>query len=776
MKKLIVSINALLFVIIGLTAQPEASFTYSPGLFYDGCSGSAYDFQSTSTGNIVAYDWSSGNGGTSTWGSLYEQYSSPLTEPEVYECCLTVTDDMGLQDTYCEDIVIYPNPIAGLLTDTLCQGESIVVNGTTYDEARPYGEEYLESYGGCDSIIYVNLRFSSEFQITNRKTRPVPYQETIGGSIEFDVICGTEPYTYQWSPAIPGAQNEVFDLSAGLYTVTVTDANNNIDTKSFEVLQGGEIELEVWNIRDACGPGTWGSWLGGVYVIINGELSGEYNVNLIGGPPAGGAIINSMYRQTAYMAAQPATYNLSVVDENGVEHFYPYPITVTQPDTPLDAVVYPMDTTVCAGDSVFIECISSHEYLSYDWSFYGIGAECDTCSSTMGLVLVDADSFAGYGSYSVSISTNLGCEHFYNGNIQIDDACDPVWPGDTDTNTVVNNFDLLNIGLAFDATGTTRTNATLDWVAQESEDWTLSNPNGSNYKHSDTDGNGVVDANDTLGITLNWGEEHNFAGGPPNNLMPVYPPAAASVITMPFYVEPDTFIEGETLALSVILGEMGAEAENVYGIAFSLEFDPAVIVPGSIYLDFNDSWIGTINDDMISVQKAFHSDGRLDVCLTRTDQTTVTGFGQMAELFITIEDDILFHSGNSSGLVAVADGETAFNITNVLVLNNSGEQLDVITSETTSVIEDVSNVTENINETKRVRIYPNPAKDHLLITTQDLMIENLELYSLDGVLLKSIRPATERYVLDVTGLNDGIYMIRVHTAEGVVNRRIGVLR
>jgi len=60
---------------------------------------------------------------------------------------------------------------------------------------------------------------------------------------------------------------------------------------------------------------------------------------------------------------------------------------------------------------------------------------------------------------------------------------------------------------------------------------------------------------------LNWGEEHNFSGAASSNLMPSYPPVLSTGITMPFYVQPDTFIAGVTLAIPVIPGEMGWLAE-----------------------------------------------------------------------------------------------------------------------------------------------------------------------------------------------------------------------
>ena len=47
------------------------------------------------------------------------------------------------------------------LTETLCDGESVIVNGTVYDNENPTGTETISmgSVNGCDSIVNVNLSF-----------------------------------------------------------------------------------------------------------------------------------------------------------------------------------------------------------------------------------------------------------------------------------------------------------------------------------------------------------------------------------------------------------------------------------------------------------------------------------------------------------------------------------------------------------------------------------------------------------------------------------------
>jgi len=47
----------------------------------------------------------------------------------------------------------------------LCQGDSIVINGNSYNEDNPYGTETLTSHSGCDSIININLEFQQSIQV-----------------------------------------------------------------------------------------------------------------------------------------------------------------------------------------------------------------------------------------------------------------------------------------------------------------------------------------------------------------------------------------------------------------------------------------------------------------------------------------------------------------------------------------------------------------------------------------------------------------------------------
>jgi len=84
-----------------------------------------------------------------------------------------------------------------------------------------------------------------------------------------------------------------------------------------------------------------------------------------------------------------------------------------------------------------------------------------------------------------------------------------VFPGDCNTDGIVNMDDALYWGLAEGFTGAVRSNATTDCTPQVCPDWSKS-VDGINSKHQDGDGNGIVDGQDLQVIVSNFGCVNNY--------------------------------------------------------------------------------------------------------------------------------------------------------------------------------------------------------------------------------------------------------------------------
>jgi hypothetical protein len=233
-------------------------------------------------------------------------------------------------------------------------------------------------------------------------------------------------------------------------------------------------------------------------------------------------------------------------------------------------------------------------------------------------------------------------------------------------------------------------------------------------------------------------------------------------------------IEGESISLPVILGDMDNPANDVYGLAFTLEYDSAVVVPGSAKMTFNNGWIGSKGVDMITIQKTFDSPGVVDVGMTRIDGAEMDGFGEIGQVSITIEDDILFRGEDDDNRNGNAL-EVYFNISNVRIINSLGEEIAVNTIETSAIVDGTVGV-KSIHWKEYIQIQPNPAKDQFFVTSKNIDITNLGLFAITGELLISQTPENFETVVNTQNLMPGIYLLKVQTELGIMVERIVIAK
>lgn len=333
-----------------------------------------------------------------------------------------------------------------------------------------------------------------------------------------------------------------------------------------------------------------------------------------------------------------------------------------------------------------------------------------------------------------------------------------VWPGDTDNNGHVNHFDLLPIGIGFGAAGPQRANATIDWIGQPAEDWTQYTPSSAiNYKHIDANGDGAIAASDTLAVSQNWGLSVNpFLPDPP-----VFEPR---VLGVPLYVLADTLAPSEVAALDIVLGTDDLPAENVYGIAFSITYNPELIVPGSVSASFLNSWLGEQNNDLISLFRVSPTQDRIDIAITRTDGLNNSGNGAIGKLHITIED-VIFRN--------TIFRRAEFGIENVRLIDRDELEIPVAPEHTTSWVS-VSTGTENPELANSIHLYPTPASNALFVKTEGLNLLGIQVLDQIGRVVANFDQPDNG--MDISQLPAGIYVAKVATDRGVAHKQIVVVR
>ena len=103
----------------------------------------------------------------------------------------------GCDSTINIQLNFYPE-ITSSLNTTLCEGESMLINGTLYNQVRPSGSETLigASAQGCDSTIQINLQFNSPVVNTLQQSLCIGESLMVNGMVyDQSQASGTEVIT-----------------------------------------------------------------------------------------------------------------------------------------------------------------------------------------------------------------------------------------------------------------------------------------------------------------------------------------------------------------------------------------------------------------------------------------------------------------------------------------------------------------------------------------------------------------------------------------------------
>ena len=85
---------------------------------------------------------------------------------------------------------------------------------------------------------------------------------------------------------------------------------------------------------------------------------------------------------------------------------------------------------------------------------------------------------------------------------------------------------------------------------------------------------------------------------------------------------------------------------------------------------------------------------------------------------------------------------------------------------TSSVINEIVN--------SSISIFPNPSNDFILIESKDDNIKGIELYSINGIIIKDLEIKTKQFTYKTSDLNKGIYFLKIYMTKGVVTKKIVV--
>jgi uncharacterized repeat protein (TIGR03803 family) len=424
-----------------------------------------------------------------------------------------------------------------------------------------------------------------------------------------------------------------------------------------------------------------------------------------------------------------SSYTVTGTDVNGCVNSVGAISTVSVNATP--SLTVTPNSTVCVGTSTVLNASGA---TTYAWSNGAVTASISV-SSTVNV------------TYTV-MGTDLNtCSSTQTVAVTVNQSCQDVWPGDANSDGTADNFDVLELGLHFTQTGSARATTSNTWQSYFANNWTGTISNGKNVNHSDCNGDGMINNNDTLAIFNNYGLTHTFK-------------QAEQVVTNPqLSIVPDqnAVAKGSWGTSSVFLGEASAPVTNINGLAFTITFDQSLIDANSFYIEYPTSFINAANQNL-DFSKPDFTNGKLYTATTHTITNNISGNGKIAILHYKIKSTLTTDEVLNIGITQTKQ-------------SNAAGVLTPLTAGTATVAAIVASVGMNeLSSGNSISIYPNPANSSVTIQSST-SLEKLELMTVTGQLILSERVYGTQHQMNVSDLANGVYFVVVHEAHQKVTRK-----
>jgi hypothetical protein len=340
-------------------------------------------------GNVLDLSVSGGTPGYNyLWSTGATTQDITISAPGTFDVLITDNANCIARDTLQIDSL---NTIllSTLVTDVLCNGNSTgVINLTVSGGDFPY--TYLWSNGattedlmGLSAGTY-SVTVTDNNGCTATTTVQVSQPSALGsfiskgnvscpggsnGAINLFVGGGTAPYSYQWSNG--ATTQDQIGLTAGVYTVTITDLNGCTATNATTISEPPPITITEVS-SDSCG-------LASLDISVSGGGNPFYFYQW-----SNGATSQDLVN------VPPGTYTVTVTNFTGCTATASFAVSAVPPP-PTPTISVNGDLALCSGDSVTLTSSATQNLL---WN---------TGDTTASLTL------SAGGSYTVSVTDAAGC-------------------------------------------------------------------------------------------------------------------------------------------------------------------------------------------------------------------------------------------------------------------------------------------------------------------------------------------------------------------------------
>ncbi len=248
----------------------------------------------------------------------------------------------------------------------------------------------------CSEVINIVVPTNGGPTLSISNTTDASCFGAADGTATVSATGGTSPYTYAWSPT-GGTAATAANLTAGTYTIAVTDAIGCVSVETVTIGEPSQIVLTESITDEDCGQSN-----GAVSVSATG---GAGNYTYLWSP--GGETTTGLSNVTA------GNYTIAVTDQDGCSTSSTYTVNVTGG---IPVVVSPGSATITSGEQVILTASGAN---TYTWT-PSSGLSCSDCASpiaspevTTTYIVTGTDLSGCTGADTVTIYVEINCADLF---------------------------------------------------------------------------------------------------------------------------------------------------------------------------------------------------------------------------------------------------------------------------------------------------------------------------------------------------------------------------
>ncbi|WP_282070304.1 beta strand repeat-containing protein, partial [Olleya namhaensis] len=386
------------------------------------------------TGGVAPYTYSWTPNGETT---------DALTGLSAAEYCVTVTDANGCTDTTC--VTVNPGScnnlsVTGSSNPAICFGESngsitatvtggsgnfsyswdTISNTTTSVNNLPAGDYTItvtDNVTLCATNTTITINepnvLSSAIAVTN-----ILCKGDATGSLDLAVNGGNGGYTFLWNDTNASTTEDLINVVAGTYTVTITDSKGCETTNSATILEPAAVVSA--SITSQTNVDCFGTNSATVTVEGAGGIT-PYTYSIDNG-------VNYVTSGT-FNDLSEGNYTVIVLDANGCT--FNQPITITEPTAALEASITSVTNVLCnseATGSINITVTGGTAPYTYVWNdvsnstsqdlsnviagAYNVTiTDANDCTTSIGATITEPTSALSLNITKVDATTAQGCSN-----------------------------------------------------------------------------------------------------------------------------------------------------------------------------------------------------------------------------------------------------------------------------------------------------------------------------------------------------------------------------